>query len=290
MSALTTRDITLGEHTLHVHQAGDPSGPPVLWLHGSGPGVSALSNWERLITRLMPGFRNIAPDVLGFGESSHPQDPPRGLTAYTALRARTTLALLDELGLEKVHVVGNSMGGMIALRMMLDAPERLDRALLMGSGGAPGGPSPALTEMVLFYEDPTPAAMRKLLDSFIFDTSVFGDDLDAIAADRVAKAMRPQVRRSHLATFDPSAGPPLTYTPEQLATIPHEVLLMHGREDQVIPVERSHYLLTHLDNAQLHVLPHAGHWMQIEQPGRFAAQAEAFLLEKRPAQSGRHCS
>ena len=280
MSDLTTRDIAVGEHTLHVHEAGDASAPAILWLHGSGPGVSALSNWERLITSLAPGYHHVAPDVLGFGDSSHPENPPKGITAFTELRADVTLALLDELGLDKVHVVGNSMGGMIALRMLQKAPERFDRVALMGSGGAPGMPTPALMKMVGFYADPTPAAMRELLTSFMENTALFGDRIDEIATNRVAVATRPEVQRSHAATFDMSGGRPLSFSPEELAAIPHEVLVIHGREDLVIPVDASYYMSTHLPNAQLHVIPHAGHWVQIEQPERFAAQAEVFFGEK----------
>lgn len=280
MTALVTRDIAVGGYSLRVHETGDASAPTILWLHGSGPGVSALSNWERLITSLVPGFHHVAPDVLGFGDSSHPENPPRGITAFTELRADVTLALLDELGLEKVHVVGNSMGGMIALRMLQKAPERFDRVALMGSGGAPGAPTPALMKMVGFYADPTPAAMRDLLTSFMENTALFGDRIDEIAANRVAVATRPEVQRSHLATFDFAGGKPLSFSAQELAAITHEVLVIHGREDHVIPVDASYYMATHLPNAQLHVLPHAGHWVQIEQPERFAAQAEVFFAEK----------
>jgi len=279
MTGLRTADVKVGDYSIRVNETGDPSLPAVLWLHGSGPGVSALSNWERLITQLMPGFRNVAPDILGFGESSHPEDPPRGMAAYTELRAEVTAGLLDALGLDRVHVVGNSMGGMITLRMLQKYPGRFGRAVLMGSGGAPEPPTPDLVTMVRFYEDPTPAAMRKLMDNFIFDTAAFGGDLDAIAEDRVRKALRPEVKRSHLATFDPS-GSPLAFPPGQLAAITHEILVMHGREDRMLPVENSYYLARHLPNAQLHVLPHAGHWMQLEQAERFADQAEIFFREK----------
>jgi 2-hydroxymuconate-semialdehyde hydrolase len=84
------------------------------------------------------------------------------------------------------------------------------------------------------------------------------------------------VRRSHEATFDLSGGP-LTYSEKELAKITHEILVIHGREDQVIPVDAAYYLAARLPNARLHVLPHAGHWVQIEQACRFAALAGMFL-------------
>lgn len=279
-TVIRTHDVDVGPHRLRVHESGAPPAPAVLWLHGSGPGVSALSNWEQLLTALAPAFHNVAPDLLGFGASSHPDPAPRGIHAYGQLRARTLLDLLDALGLDRVHVVGNSMGGMIALRMAQQQPERFDRIVLMGCGGTPAPFTPDLGRLIRFYDDPTPATMRELLLSFIDDTSVFAGRLDEIAADRVVQATRPEVRRSHEATFDLQAGPSATFTPDDLAALPHETLVVHGREDRIIPVEASYFLSTHLPNAQLHVLPHAGHWVQIEQVDRFASLATAFLTEK----------
>lgn len=278
MSPITSRDVRAGEHRLRVYEAGDPSEPTILWLHGSGPGAGALSNWRSLL-ETMPGWRHVAPDLLGFADSEHPE-LPAGVPATVAVRARAILALMDELGLGKVHVVGNSMGGMITLRLLLEAPERFDRAILMGSGGTPIPPTEDLIRMITFYREPTPATMRDLIGRFVYDTAMFGDRLETISEDRTAVATRPDVRGSHQATFAPGEAP-LVYTPEQLGTITQEVLLVHGREDRMIPREASWYLEEHLPNAQLHVLPHAGHWVQIEQVERFRALAELFLREGR---------
>ncbi|MGE3288084.1 MAG: alpha/beta fold hydrolase [Pseudonocardia sp.] len=282
-SPITARDVEVAGHRLHLNETGDPSAPAILWLHGSGPGVTALTNWQALITRLAPRFHNLAPDVLGFGESAHPDPAPAGMAAYTAVRARVLLDLLDVLGLQRVHLVGNSMGGMIALRMVLDAPERVDRLVLMGSGGAPLAPTPDLLRMIRFYEDPTGAAMRELLPRFVHDPALFAGRLEEIAATRLATASRPEVRRSHLATFDP-AGEPVRYTPEELARIEQQALVVHGREDRFIPVHAGYFLAEHIRNAQLHVLPNTGHWAQLEQPERFRAQVELFLGEPASAE------
>lgn len=278
MNPITSRDVQAGEHRLRVYEAGDPSAPTILWLHGSGPGAGALSNWRALLST-MPSYHHVAPDLLGYADSEHPDLPP-GVPATVAARAASILALLDELGLAKVHIVGNSMGGMITLRLLLEAPERFDRAILMGSGGAPMPPTEDLIRMITFYREPTPATMRDLIGRFVYDTAMFGDQLQEISEDRTAVATRPDVRRSHEATFAPG-GAPLVYTPEQLSTITQEVLLVHGREDRMMPRAASWYFEEHLPNAQLHVLPHAGHWVQIEQVDRFRALAELFLGEGR---------
>ncbi|MFD0854428.1 alpha/beta fold hydrolase, partial [Actinomadura adrarensis] len=172
--------------------------------------------------------------------------------------------------------VGNSMGGMITLRVAQLAPERLGRMILMGSGGAPIPPTDDLMKLITFYQDPSPEAMADLLVRFVADTDLFAGKLDEIAKTRVALATREDVRRSHLATFNPEFGP-VKYTPEELAAVPHEALVLHGREDRMLPVTAGYYLAENLPNAQLHVLPHAGHWIQIEQASRFTAQAKLFL-------------
>jgi 2-hydroxymuconate-semialdehyde hydrolase len=118
----------------------------------------------------------------------------------------------------------------------------------------------------------------------MFDTGLYGDRIRQIAEDRAALAAREDVRRSHLRTFSMD-GPPLVFTEEVLAGIRHEVLLVHGREDRIIPKESSYYLADLLPNAQLHVLPHAGHWVQIEQVDRFRALATMFLGEPSSASS-----
>ena len=252
----------------------------MLFIHGSGPGVSAPSNWAHLMPAFTEaGYYAIAPDVLGFGDSEHPDPAPTGgMVEYTDLRARSLLALLDALGVAQAHFVGNSMGGMIALRVAQIAPQRISKMVLMGSGGAPIPPSDDLMRLITFYADPSAEAMADLLVRFVDDPALFAGRLDEIAEDRAAKANRPDVRRSHLATFNPE-HPPVKYTADELALITHEVLVLHGREDRMLPVLAGYYLAEHLPNAQLHVLPHAGHWIQIEQAERFTAQAMLFLAE-----------
>ena len=278
LSVITTREVEVSGHRLHLNEAGDPSSPAVLWLHGSGPGVTALTNWQALLSGLAPRFHNLAPDLLGFADSAHPDPAPAGMVAYTALRAEVLLGLLDVLGLQRVHLVGNSMGAMIALRMVLDAPERIDRLVMMGSGGAPGAPTPDLLRMIRFYDNPSEAAMRELLPRFVHDPALFAGRLEEIAATRFAMASRADVRRSHLATFDP-AHEPVRYTPEQLAGVTQETLVIHGREDRFLPVQAGYYFAEHIRKAQLHVVPNTGHWAQLEQAERFRAQVELFLTE-----------
>ncbi|RSN66954.1 MULTISPECIES: alpha/beta fold hydrolase [Actinomadura] len=275
---ITTTDVQAGEHRLRVSTSGDPSAEPLLFLHGSGPGVSGLSNWERLIGDLGDRYHCIAPDTLGFGDSDHPNPPPRGMAAFTELRVAATWKLLDALGIDRVTLVGNSYGGQMSLAMTLERPERVGKVILMGSGGMPDlKPLPGLAKLIGFYDDPTEEAMAELLTLFVHDPSAFGPRLGEIAAGRMPRALREDVRRSHLATFDFSAGGRIGWRPEELAKIDKDVLVVAAREDKIVPPEVSHYLARHIPNARLHIVPNCGHWSQIEHPETFANLVDGFV-------------
>jgi 2-hydroxymuconate-semialdehyde hydrolase len=283
MSApITVRDVVVatpddGEVTFHVNETGPVDAPTILWLHGSGPGATGSTNWDWMIGELGDEYHCVAPDIIGFGDSTHPNPPPQGLKLFTELRVRTLIALLDALRIDKVTVVGNSMGGIISLALVTAHPERVDKIVLMGSGGAPTGLTPELLKLILFYEDPTTEAMAELMTCFVHDSAFFGDDLDKIAAARMPRALRADVERSHRATFGP--GDPLSFPPELLAKIDIPVLVVHGANDRIMLVAAGEYFAEHLPNAELHVFDETGHWLQLERPQRFADLLRAFLKE-----------
>lgn len=276
-AAITTRDLPVGDVTFHLLESGPSDAPAILWLHGSGPGANAATNWAWQLGELGDEFHCIAPDIVGFGESTHPDPPPLGIKAFSELRARTLLALLDELGIDRVTLVGNSMGGIISLVLTQMAPERVERLVLMGGGGAPIGLTPELLKLVLFYENPTTEAMAELLTCFVDDPSFFGDDLQQIAASRMPLASRPEVERSHRATFSP--GEPLAFPPEVLATITQPALVVHGEGDRLIPIAAGEYFAANLPNVRFERFADTGHWLMIEQPQRFADLLRTFLHE-----------
>ncbi|WP_017934538.1 alpha/beta fold hydrolase [Nocardioides sp. Iso805N] len=281
MSHIRTSDVAVTvdglDLDLRVYASGDPGLETVLFLHGSGPGATGLSNWERILEDLAGRFHCIAPDMVGFGDSSHPLDPPRGMGPFNELRARAVLALLDELGLEKVHVVGNSMGGQLALILALDHPERIDKVLLMGSGGAPDMPvSPGLSHLREFYADPSAESLEGLLTEFVHDLEPLRGTIDRVVKERMEYVTREDVRRSHEASFDPH-GARRFFTREELATLPHHVLCVHGRDDRIIPVAASRYFAESIPGANLYVLGGCGHWTQIEHPQTFEALLDGLI-------------
>ncbi len=159
------------------------------------------------------------------------------------------------------------MGGAIALHLLMEAPERFNRVVLMGPIGAPHTITPEIDRLWGFYEDPSIRAFGNIIRWFVYDEAFIADRLDAITKTRYEAAMKPEVRRSFTAMFpaprqkviDDLVVPTLA-----LHRMMHPTLLIHGRDDQIVPLETSLHLLQHLPRVQLHVFGQCSHWTQIE--------------------------
>lgn len=255
----------------NYHDEGD--GPPVLLVHGSGPGVSAWANWRLTIPVLSKRFRIIAPDIVGFGYTERPS----GIRYNADTWVEHLTGLVDALGLERVSVVGNSFGGGLALRLALAHPERVQRLVLMGSVGITFPITHALDAVWGF--DPSTSEMREMLDLFAYDKSLLSDDLARLRQDA---ATRPGVLEAYQEMFPTprqEALDTLSLTEQQISSVSQETLIIHGRDDQVIPLETSERLLRCITRSQLHVFGQCGHWVQIEHGARFSRLVEDFLAE-----------
>jgi pimeloyl-ACP methyl ester carboxylesterase len=267
--ALTPRTIEAGGITTAYLEAG--SGPPVLMMHGSGPGVSGTANWQYNIPVLAEKFHVLAPDIVGFGATERPADIVYSLRAWTD----HVWAFLDALGIEKTAIVGNSLGGRIALQMATDRPERISRMVLMGSPGV----GMSLTEglQALRAYEPSHDTMRALLRNyFAVDPTLITDELveiryEASVADGAYEAYRAMFFDSR------HKGSELGITEDEVRAITTPTLLVHGREDKVVPVQVSVTMLGLLPNADLHVFSACGHWTQIERAEEFSALVADYL-------------
>jgi 2-hydroxymuconate-semialdehyde hydrolase/2-hydroxy-6-oxo-octa-2,4-dienoate hydrolase len=249
----------------------DGSGEPVLMLHGSGPGVSALANWQRTIPTLAQRFRVLAPDIVGFGATERPEDVIYSLRTWTD----HVWAFLDALGIEKVAIVGNSLGGRIALQMATDRPDRISRMVLMGAPGVGMTLTDGLAALRAY--EPSHDAMRNLLRNyFAVDPAMITDELVAIRyADSIANGAYEAYRAMF---FEPRhAGSQLGITEDEVRAITTPTLLVHGREDKVVPLQVSVTMLGLLPNADLHVFSACGHWTQIERADEFSALVSDYL-------------
>ena len=265
--------IRTGEFNSNVHDVGTGGGLPVMLIHGSGPGVSAWANWRQAIPALARDRRVIAPDMVGFGYT----DRPAGIQYSMDTWVRQGLDLLDALGLEKVHLVGNSFGGALAMALAIRAPERVQRLVLMGSVGVPFPITEGL-DAVWGYEASF-ENMRRIMDYFAWSRDLVNDELAKL---RYEASIRPGFQESFSAMFPAPRQrwvDAMTSAEADIRALPHETLIIHGREDKVIPLSNSLTLADWIPNAQLHVFDHCGHWTQIEHSARFNRLVGDFLAE-----------
>jgi 2-hydroxymuconate-semialdehyde hydrolase len=255
----------------NYHDVG--SGAPVLMIHGSGPGVSAWANWRLTIPELAKNNRVIAPDMAGFGFS----DRPEGVRYDLGTWVGQAVGLLDALGIEQASVVGNSFGGALALALAIRYPQRVKRLVLMGSVGVPFPITQGL-DAVWGYQ-PSVENMRALLDIFAYDRHLVNDEL---AQMRYQASVQPGFQESFSAMFPAprqNGVDMLASRLEDIRRLEHQTLVVHGREDKVIPLANSYALLDAIPNAQLHVFGKCGHWTQIEHAARFSRLVGDFLAE-----------
>jgi len=249
------------------------SGYPVTLVHGSGPGVSAYANWRLLMPVLASRRRVLAPDMAGFGFTERRAGTKYSLEAWVA----QAIGLLDALDIEQTDLVGNSFGGAVSLTLAIRHPGRVRRLVLMGAAGVEFTITPAL-DAVWGYT-PSFENMRRMMDLFAFDRALVTDELAQL---RYQASVRPGFQESYEAMFPAPRQrwiAALASPEEKIRALAHETLILHGREDQVIPLANSLRLLSLIPRARLHVFGHCGHWTQIEHAARFAQLVENFLAE-----------
>lgn len=249
------------------------TGAPVLMIHGSGPGVSAWANWRLVMPAIARRARVIAPDMVGFGFTERPAGQRYEMDVWV----EQAVGLLDALGLAQVDLVGNSFGGALSLALAIRHPQRVRRLVLMGSAGVPFKLTPGL-DAVWGYT-PSIEAMRCLLDIFAFDRRLVTDELAQL---RYEASIRPGFQEAFAEMFPAPRQrwvEALCSSEASIRALPHETLVVHGREDRVIPLSNALTLSDWIPRAQLHVYPQCGHWTQIEHAARFARLVSEFLGE-----------
>lgn len=246
-----------GELT-HYHELGE--GTPILFLHGSGTGVTAAANWWLNLPQLSEHGRCIAIDSIGYGQSIAADDVQYGIKEWV----RHAVRVLDALGIEKTWIVGNSLGGWLAFQFALDYPERLLGIVSMGTGGA------KLTQALKGHSNPnlSEEGIRDTLELFVVNKELVTDELVKLryqsalndtASDRLKEVVAARDRdRNEL---------PLDF--ERLAELDIPVLLIHGVQDHVIPVSRTWEILNTVRHADAHIFSQCGHWSQVERADEF---------------------
>ncbi|WP_293373231.1 alpha/beta fold hydrolase [Nevskia sp.] len=262
---------------LHYNEAGPSTGPAVILLHGGGPGAGGWSNFHRNIDALVAaGFRTLLLDCPGFNKSGPiVSADPRGL-----INARAVNGLMEVLGIERAHLIGNSMGGLSALTFALEYPQRLDRMILMGAAGLGQSlfqPSPqeGIKLLMKLYRQPTMDNLQAMLNVFVFDPTVLTPELVQSRLDGM------QRNSEHLANFVKSneLNPRALFvdlTP-RLPEIKAKTLVIWGRDDRFVPLDNGIKAVWGIPDADLVVFGRCGHWAQWEHANKFNALAIDFL-------------
>jgi 2-hydroxymuconate-semialdehyde hydrolase len=253
----------------NVHDVGE--GHPVMMIHGSGPGVSAWSNWRLNLPVLAKSMRVVAPDCVGFGYTERPD----GVTYDMKTWLGHLVGVLDALNIEQTDIVGNSFGGSMALALAIHHPDRVRRMILMGSVGVEFVLTPGL-DAVWGYESSV-ENMRRLLDIFAYDRNLVTDELAQL---RYKAAARPGISEAFSSMFPAPRQRSITklaHSEGDIAKLQNKTLILHGREDKVIPASNAQKLFELIPNSELHMFGKSGHWTQIEHKDRFNALALNFL-------------
>lgn len=253
--------VKTGEFLTNYHDLGE--GYPVIFLHCSGPGVTAWANWNKVFPLLSSDYRVIAPDLEGFGFTER-----REGVVYTMNKwVKQVVDLMDALEIEKANLVGNSFGGALAASLAINHKERVNKLVLMGSMGV-SFPITYGLDQVWGYE-PSFENMEELLELFTYDHSFATDSL---IKTRYESSIEPGFQESFSSMFpEPRQKSVESMAGDQhyLRDIEQDTLIIHGREDRVIPLDTSLKLLEKIKNSELHVIGKCGHWTQIEHTQTF---------------------
>jgi len=268
----TSKTVTAGGMNVHYHEAG--AGEPVLFLHSYGPGTTAWITFHKVIGELSRHYRCILMDLPNFSKTG----PLVYREGVHGLQARTAVALLDALGIDRAHWVGNSQGGQSAMVAAISYPDRVTKFVMGGSHIGTGGdrylmanrPSEGARTTQQTIADPSREKIRHYLRVHIDDETLVTDEL--VDYIHHAHTWSPEF----LAARAQSVSLPHDYTPD-LAGIASSVLLIHGRYDRMVPFEVSIAILNHIADSRLVLLNNCGHWPPFEKPAEWAAQVVAFL-------------
>ena len=255
---------------IHGGQAEAGATTPVVLIHGSGPGASAWSNWRPVIGPLASERLVVAPDLFGFGAT-----PPPPTDLNVDLWCAQVLGVIDALDLPFVDLVGNSYGGAIALRLARSRPGRIRRIALTGALSLRHEITPGL-QATWSYE-PSRDQMRQVLKLFAYDPSLVTDEL---VDQRYLATLRPGTAAAFRSAFHEPLQAVLDaacLAQEQVREIRQPTLIIHGREDRIVPVATSLALGKTLGHARVHIVERCGHWTAVEHTAELLAVLQEFL-------------
>ncbi|HEX4896509.1 MAG TPA: alpha/beta hydrolase [Solimonas sp.] len=273
---MSTKPVPEGQYATlangyRIHYQDQGSGPVVVFLHGSGNGASGYSNFKGNYPEIAAaGYRCLVPDLIGFGYSDKPSDVEYPLSFFVDCLKQT----LDALGVKQATLVGNSLGGAVALGFALAHPQMTERLVLMAPGGLNELPDylamPGMQAMFALYGSGKPVTEAEMkaffLKAFVVDPDCVSDALVHERAE-MAKLQNPQVIKT-------LKVPVMT---ERLGEITCPVLTLWGLNEQMMPDSGILRLAKGLPNGRMVLVPKCGHWVMIEHRALFNRTVIDFL-------------
>jgi pimeloyl-ACP methyl ester carboxylesterase len=276
--ALTEHDVETPLGALHISETG--SGPTLIMLHGGGPGASGVSNYHQNLPALAERFRVLLPDQPGFGGSFRPSQKNLDAQSITQITVDALVAALDSLGLDRFHLLGNSLGGAAAIALAQQHPDRVDRLVLMAPGGGwlPFGPTPTEGQKEMFrYFNGDGPSLRKM-QTFIGVMTAEPKRWKDTAQARYEASLEPShVEFYHRLNAHFARRHGMDPLWRDLHKVKAPTLLLWGRDDRTITLEGAQILLKYLRDVRLCVFGDCGHWVQLERQAEFEQLVTYFL-------------
>lgn len=257
---------------IKIHYGERGEGHPLLLLHGTGPGSDAWGNFRHNIGTLSKSFRTIAVDLPRFGRSAKVEVTGPRLDYLSGV----IRDFMDSIGVGSAHVIGNSMGGQVAMKLAIDTPDRVAKLVLIAPAIASHSiftpmPTEGVRQIANYYKDEGPSLekMERLLKALAYDPEIVTDEM---------------VRERHQASIDPEVlnvnkGPHWARQSleGELEKCAASTLIVWGQDDRASALDHGLLLLRRLPDARLHVFARCGHWAQVEHATAFNQLALHFL-------------
>jgi pimeloyl-ACP methyl ester carboxylesterase len=246
-----------------IHYVDQGKGPVVILIHGLGDNIAV---WQASIAALSPKYRVIAYDQLGFGQSDKP------IMAY---RVGTLVDFLDgfmkALHIGRASLVGNSLGGWVAIDFALKYPEKVDRLVLVDSAGYAGWPSPEIANALRLASR---ADFEKLLPLTFFDKAAFAsaEVIDEAFAQHIAAGDGYTIQQ----LLD-SAARREDVIDGRVKKLKQPTLIVWGGADRLVPLDLGNRLHRDIANSGLYVIENCGHMSQVECPDKLNLKLLQFL-------------
>jgi len=254
-----------------MHYIDQGEGPVVVWLHGSGPGASGHSNFKGNYPKIAAqGYRSIVLDIVGFGFSDKPDDVEYPLSFFVECARQT----LEAIGIDRCTLVGNSLGGAIAIGMALEHPELVEKLILMAPGGLSPmeeyGQMPGMQKMFQVYGSGVPITHDVMKELFAF--GLMHDP--AHATDELVSERLQVMQTMNGQVMSAMAIPVLT---ERLCELQCPVLGFWGTNERMMPDSGILNFAKNCPNLRLILVSECGHWVMVEHEEMFNRMCVDFL-------------